>query len=171
MKFGSGFREQRVWAGFPNQCSPQEELHLQVWIFPPLFAFFNGLDFYCSHLLLLVPIYSTGIVLVRTKAATTAVSDFIKRSTLIKTLPCRVFPLRFVGQGDVEDGCLTEAEQKQVLKSFRDGECQRSISIHLSLLCILRRISKVIHKNVMLCWEHTAPFQQTFAQTCFTFSR
>ncbi|XP_022096807.1 probable ATP-dependent RNA helicase DHX58 [Acanthaster planci] len=62
---------------------------------------------------------SKGIVLVRMKVATTAVADFLKKSTLLQTLPCRVIPQRFVGQGDIEDGCLTEAQQKAVLKNFR----------------------------------------------------
>ncbi|XP_038044516.1 interferon-induced helicase C domain-containing protein 1-like [Patiria miniata] len=62
---------------------------------------------------------SKGIVLVRMKVATTAVADFIKKSTLLRALPCRVIPQRFVGQGDIEDGCLTEAQQKAVLESFK----------------------------------------------------
>ncbi|XP_038061530.1 probable ATP-dependent RNA helicase DHX58 isoform X2 [Patiria miniata] len=62
---------------------------------------------------------SKGIVLLRMKEATTAVADFIKESTLLRALPCRVVPQRLVGQGDIEDGCLTEAQQKAVVESFK----------------------------------------------------
>ena len=64
----------------------------------------------------------SGIILARTKLATKALTDFIRESTFIKALPCRVEPQRFVGQGDYEDDCMTEAEQRLVLESFRDGE-------------------------------------------------
>ena len=56
------------------------------------------------------------------KVAATALVEFLRSSNLLKSLPCRIEPLRLVGQGSLEDDCLTEAQQKEVLNSFRKGE-------------------------------------------------
>ncbi len=67
---------------------------------------------------------SKGIILATMKVAATALVEFLRSSDLLKALPCRIEPLRLVGQGNLEDDCLTEAQQKEVLNSFRrDDGC------------------------------------------------
>ncbi|XP_071802906.1 ATP-dependent RNA helicase DHX58-like [Asterias amurensis] len=67
---------------------------------------------------------SKGIILATMKVAATALVEFLRSSDLLKSLPCRIEPLRLVGQGSLEDDCLTEAQQKEVLNSFRrDDGC------------------------------------------------
>ncbi|XP_071802908.1 ATP-dependent RNA helicase DHX58-like [Asterias amurensis] len=67
---------------------------------------------------------SKGIILATMKVAATALVEFLRSSNLLKSLPCRIEPLRLVGQGSLEDDCLTEAQQKEVLNSFRrDDGC------------------------------------------------
>ena len=63
-----------------------------------------------------------GIVLATMKVATTALREFLMKSSLLQALPCGITPQRLVGQGNMDDDCLTEAEQTVVLKSFREGE-------------------------------------------------
>ena len=65
--------------------------------------------------------FPLGIVLATMKVATTALREFLMKSSLLQALPCGITPQRLVGQGNMDD-CLTEAEQKVVLKSFREGE-------------------------------------------------
>ncbi|XP_038045072.1 uncharacterized protein LOC119719644 [Patiria miniata] len=84
---------------------------------------------------------SKGIVLLRLKLATTAVADFLSKSTLLNALPCRVIPQQFVGQEDIEDACLVEAEQRTVLESFKheDG-CNVLVATDIALLGNVRSV-------------------------------
>ena len=65
----------------------------------------------------------TGIVLIRTRLGTEALTEFIEQTPLLRGLPQPVKPVRLVGQGqDTEtEKYMTEHEQKVALQKFRDG--------------------------------------------------
>ncbi len=65
----------------------------------------------------------SGIVLTRMRLGTMALQNFIQDTQILQGLPCRVKPIRLVGQGDTDNFFMTEPQQKQALELFRKGNC------------------------------------------------
>ncbi|XP_072042578.1 uncharacterized protein [Amphiura filiformis] len=66
--------------------------------------------------------HSKGIVLTRMRLGTMALENFIKETRILHGLPCRVKPIRLVGQGETDNFFMTESQQKQALDLFRKDE-------------------------------------------------
>ncbi|XP_022096855.1 probable ATP-dependent RNA helicase DHX58 [Acanthaster planci] len=65
---------------------------------------------------------SKGIILNRMKVATVALCEFIRSCPCLNQLPCPVRPERLVGQGALDEYCMTESQQKMILESFRQED-------------------------------------------------
>ncbi|XP_070532539.1 ATP-dependent RNA helicase DHX58-like [Ptychodera flava] len=62
---------------------------------------------------------SRGIILSKTRAATTALVNFVREETKLRGL---VKVDRLVGQGKEEDGYMTDVSQQTVIRSFKEGK-------------------------------------------------
>ena len=102
--------------------------------------------------LFVLEIFNTGILLTRTRLATSALIDFIQTTPILEDLPRPINPVRLVGQGESDNHFMTESEQKTALRKFREGKygCDGSAKIYGIIVLDLSANSSEI--NVLVQW-------------------